>query len=175
MTNSYTHYHLSILIGNKNVSFLVINQCCCWWLWVLVCVCVCVQWERGERRERKISLYLELTASDCQTQAITTKTYAEYSAKREQRDQQTDIKAMAWVISAFLQWHFQVPRFAESPVRQVFFSFFLPEPTFSADSLTVSVEASCAVACINICAHVKEPKHWQPYLCLDTRKHRTHR
>ena len=28
---------------------------------------------------------------------------------------------------------------------------------------------------VNICEHVKDPKHWQPYLCLDTRKYRTHR
>ena len=27
----------------------------------------------------------------------------------------------------------------------------------------------CAIACINICAHVKDPKHRQPYLSLDTR------
>ena len=29
--------------------------------------------------------------------------------------------------------------------------------TFSADSLTVSVHPPCAVACISICAHVKDP------------------
>ena len=52
--------------------------------------------------------------------------------------------------------------------------FFVPESTFSADSLTVSAKPSCAVACINICAHVKDSKHWQPYLFLDTRKCRTH-
>ena len=33
----------------------------------------------------------------------------------------------------------------------------------SADSLTVSVQPPCAIACTNICAHVKSPKHWQPY------------
>ena len=27
----------------------------------------------------------------------------------------------------------------------------------------------CAVACTNICAHVKNLKHWQSYHCLDTR------
>ena len=30
---------------------------------------------------------------------------------------------------------------------------FLPESTFSADSLTVSVQPPCAIACINSCAH----------------------
>ena len=41
---------------------------------------------------------------------------------------------------------------------------FLPELAFSAVSpLTVSVQPPCAIACINICAHVKNPKHWQPY------------
>ena len=42
----------------------------------------------------------------------------------------------------------------DSQVQQ---GIFLPEPTFSADSLTVSIQPSCATACINICAH---PKHW---------------
>ena len=40
------------------------------------------------------------------------------------------------------------------PVRQ---GIFLPESTCSADSLTVSVHPPYAIACINICAHVKNP------------------
>ena len=52
-----------------------------------------------------------------------------------------------------------------SPVR---LRIFLPESTFSADSLTLSVQPSCAITRINICAHVEDPKHWQPCLCLDT-------
>ena len=47
---------------------------------------------------------------------------------------------------------------------------FLPESTSGADSLPVSVQPPCAIACINICADVKNPKHWQPYHCLDIRK-----
>ena len=47
-----------------------------------------------------------------------------------------------------------------TPVRfscaAVFFFFFL-QSTSSADSLTVSVHALCSVACIDICAHVKDP------------------
>ena len=39
------------------------------------------------------------------------------------------------------------------------------------DSRTVSAHPLCAVARINIGAHVKSPKHWQPYQCLDTRKY----
>ena len=35
--------------------------------------------------------------------------------------------------------------------------FFPPESTFSADSLTVPVHPPCAIACINICAHFKDP------------------
>ena len=58
-----------------------------------------------------------------------------------------------------------------SPVQ---LRIFLPESTFSADSLTLSVQPSCAITRINICAHVEDPKHWQPYLCLDTRKYHTH-
>ena len=45
---------------------------------------------------------------------------------------------------------------------------------FSADSLMVSVQPPCAIACINICAHVKNPTHWQPYHCLNTGKYCTH-
>ena len=48
----------------------------------------------------------------------------------------------------------------ESPVRQ---GICLPvESTSSADSLTVSAQPPCAIVCINICAHVKNPKRWQP-------------
>ena len=32
----------------------------------------------------------------------------------------------------------------------------------------------CAVACIDICVHVKNPKHWQPYHFLDTWRYCTH-
>ena len=72
-----------------------------------------------------------------------------------------------------------VERRTGTPLRQVQFpgaarDFFPPESTFSADSLTVSEQLLCAIACINICSRVKDPKHWQPYLCLDTRKYRTH-
>ena len=28
----------------------------------------------------------------------------------------------------------------------------------------------CGIARVNISAHVKNPKHWQPHQCLDTRK-----
>ena len=56
-------------------------------------------------------------------------------------------------------------------VRQ---GIFLPESTFSADSLTVSVQPPCAIACINIGTYVKDPKDWQPYLCLNTPGYRRH-
>ena len=47
--------------------------------------------------------------------------------------------------------------------------FFSPESTFSADSsLTVSIQPLCAIAYINICARIKNPKQWQPHHCLDT-------
>ena len=53
--------------------------------------------------------------------------------------------------------------------------FSAPESTFSADSLTVSVQPPCTTACVNSCTHVKNPTHWQPYRrCLDTWKHFTH-
>ena len=50
----------------------------------------------------------------------------------------------------------------------------LPESASSADSITVSVQTPCDIACINISAHVKYPKHWQPHICLDMRKYYTH-
>ena len=49
-----------------------------------------------------------------------------------------------------------------------FFFLFLPESAFNADYLTVSVQPPCAIACINNCVHLKNPKHRQPYHCLDT-------
>ena len=57
---------------------------------------------------------------------------------------------------------------------QVWQGTFLPEPASSADSLMVSAQPPCAIACINICAHVKNLKHWQPYHCLDTQNYCTH-
>ena len=45
---------------------------------------------------------------------------------------------------------------------------------FSAASLKVSVQPLWTIACISICAHVKNPKQWQPYHCLDTQKCCTH-
>ena len=46
---------------------------------------------------------------------------------------------------------------------------FFSQSAFSADFLTVSVQPACAIAYINICAHVKDPKHWHSYLCLDNK------
>ena len=48
----------------------------------------------------------------------------------------------------------------DSPVQQ---GIFLPLTTFNADSLMRVRTPPCAIAGINICAHVKDPKHWQPY------------
>ena len=50
---------------------------------------------------------------------------------------------------------------------------FLPESTASADSLTVLVQPPRAIACINICAYIKNPRHWQPTYCLDMQKYCT--
>ena len=48
---------------------------------------------------------------------------------------------------------------------------FFSQSTSSADSyLTVSVQPVCEIACISICVHIKNPKHWQPHHCLDTQK-----
>ena len=59
-----------------------------------------------------------------------------------------------------------VERRTDTPLRQIRFPGaardFSPGVRFSADSLTVSVQPSCAIACINICAHVTDPHHLQP-------------
>ena len=45
----------------------------------------------------------------------------------------------------------------------------------SADSFTVSPQFPCAITYINICEHVKNPTHWQPYIPLFGRtKYSTH-
>ena len=47
-----------------------------------------------------------------------------------------------------------------------------PLPTFSADSFTASVQPSCAIARINICAHVKDPVgHVRVRWIMETLKH----
>ena len=38
-----------------------------------------------------------------------------------------------------------------------------------ADSLAVFIQPPRTTARMNIRAHVKHPRHWQPYHCLDTR------
>ena len=50
---------------------------------------------------------------------------------------------------------------------------FLPESTQLQTPLKVSAQLPCAIACINICAHVTNPEHWLPYHCLDTQDERT--
>ena len=49
---------------------------------------------------------------------------------------------------------------------------FLPESTFSANSLTCVHTPPCAIACINICAHVTDPViHVSVRLIMQTLKH----
>ena len=45
---------------------------------------------------------------------------------------------------------------------------FLPQSQLSVQT---PLRCPCAIACINICAHVKDPQPWQPWDCLDTRKY----
>ena len=57
----------------------------------------------------------------------------------------------------------------DSPMRQ---GIFLPESTFNADSLTCVRTPPCAIACINICAHVKDPVvHVGVRWLMETLKH----
>ena len=57
------------------------------------------------------------------------------------------------------------------PVPPVEQWIFLPESTSSADCLTVSLQPPWAIVCIDMRAHVKNPKHWQLHHCLDMRKY----
>ena len=66
-----------------------------------------------------------------------------------------------------------IAQLVERPAEKTGKVFLLPESTFSFQCLTLSVQPPCAIAGINICVHVKNPKHWQPYLCLNTRKYCT--
>ena len=52
------------------------------------------------------------------------------------------------------------------------FVFSLPESTFSADSLTWVRTPPCAIACNNICAHLKDPVvHVRVRWIVETLKH----
>ena len=44
---------------------------------------------------------------------------------------------------------------------------FSHQSTFSA----LSLQPLCATACLNICLHVKNPQHWQPYHCFENTAH----
>ena len=48
----------------------------------------------------------------------------------------------------------------------------LPESTFNANSLTCACTPPCAIACINICAHIKDPiVHVRVQWIMQTLKH----
>ena len=79
-----------------------------------------------------------------------------------QADRKRPVKGLCWQRvepkSQAQYW----PRF-DSPARRVFFS----QGQLSVHTLfTVFVQPPCAITYSNICPHVKNPKHWQPYkLC----------
>ena len=52
---------------------------------------------------------------------------------------------------------------------------FFSQSASSKGSFTASVHPQCEIVCINICTHVKFPKYWQPYHCLDTNTAHTDR
>ena len=63
-----------------------------------------------------------------------------------------------------------------TPLRQVRFPGaarnFLLESTFSAESVTCVRAPTCAIACINICAHVKDPVvHVRVRWIMETQKY----
>ena len=83
------------------------------------------------------------------------------------------------LLFSFPSYDFQIVGFSsealskgtEFAVRQ---RLFLPESVSSADSVTVLVQPPSAIVRINICEHVKNPKHWQPYHCWYTRNYYLH-
>ena len=40
---------------------------------------------------------------------------------------------------------------------------------FQCKLLKVSMQPLCAIVCISIYARIKNPKHWQPYHCLEAK------
>ena len=48
---------------------------------------------------------------------------------------------------------------------------FLPGSPFSAKSLMVFMQSPCAITCVNICMHIKNPKHWHPHHVLHAWKY----
>ena len=52
--------------------------------------------------------------------------------------------------------------------------FTSPGINFQCRLLQCLSSPQCAITCINICAHIKNPKPWQPYHCLDTQQYYTH-
>ena len=53
---------------------------------------------------------------------------------------------------------------------------FVPQNQLSVQTLTVSPQPSCAMACVNICAHVKEPKYCsRTFVCKQENKNSARR
>ena len=82
---------------------------------------------------------------------------------------------LRWLVSSWIVTHCQphwvtsgqlVVHLTEKPIPRYGKGFFLllPMSAFSAESLTVFVQSPRAIVCINNCAHVKNPQHWQPYI-----------
>ena len=62
-------------------------------------------------------------------------------------------------------------RRSESLVWQV---TFLPQSGFTSDYLPLIVQPPCAIAGVITRSRVKNPTHWQPYHCMDSRKYCIH-
>ena len=69
------------------------------------------------------------------------------------------------VRSGTLQMQFQLPGVARD---------FSAKVNFQCRRFMVFVQPPCAIEYINVCAHIKNPKLWQSYHCLDTQKYSTH-
>ena len=78
-------------------------------------------------------------------------------------------------ISMVQIWHGAVAQLVERQVQHAADAASTPQctkglflqSTFRQDFLTVPVQPPCAMAFINICEHTNDPKHRQPYHCLD--------
>ena len=57
---------------------------------------------------------------------------------------------------------------------QCWFSYHVPGCKTSSYLLTYHVCTAPLCDCIDICVHIKNPKHWQPCHCLDTQKYVLH-
>ena len=106
--------------------------------------------------------------------AITNKTKIFQSRRLISYPGQARLFFTGYVATAVLLWYPKgITQWVERPTEKPGGSssrFLFPRINFQCRlSYGVRTAPVCNIVCINICAHVKDPKHWQPYHCLEER------